>query len=111
MPIGEPEAHEVLLRKSRVIARERRDPFDSAQGRPFRSDCGACPEPWDCFVAQLLAMTGEGSRSSQRRLLSLFLGGALSLTKMALPEIVWVLGRTSVVPKGVPSFVRRGVGR
>src|SRR3990172_974830 len=47
--------------------------------------------------------TGEGSRSSQRRLLSLFLGGALSLTKMALPEIVWVLGRTSVVPKGVPS--------
>ena len=30
---------------------------------------------------------------------------------MAPPEIVWVLGRTSVVPKGVPSFVRRGVGR
>jgi hypothetical protein len=24
-----------------------------------------------------------------------------------LPEIVWVLGRTWVVPKGVPSFVRR----
>jgi len=30
---------------------------------------------------------------------------------MALPEIVWVLGRTWVVPKGVPSFVRRGEGR
>ena len=29
---------------------------------------------------------------------------------MALPEIVWVLGRTWVVPKGVPSFVRRGWG-
>jgi hypothetical protein len=29
----------------------------------------------------------------------------------ALPEIVWVLGRTWVVPKGVPSFVRRGEGR
>src|SRR3972149_5269499 len=29
----------------------------------------------------------------------------------ALPEIVWVLGRTWVVPKGVPSFVRRGLGR
>jgi hypothetical protein len=28
-----------------------------------------------------------------------------------LPEIVWVLGRTWVVPKGVPSFVRRGEGR
>jgi hypothetical protein len=28
----------------------------------------------------------------------------------ALPEIVWVLGRTWVVPKGVPSFVRRGWG-
>jgi hypothetical protein len=28
-----------------------------------------------------------------------------------LPEIVWVLGRTWVVPKGVPSFVRRGAGR
>jgi hypothetical protein len=27
-----------------------------------------------------------------------------------LPEIVWVLGRTWVVPKGVPSFVRRGWG-
>jgi len=31
--------------------------------------------------------------------------------KKALPEIVWVLGRTSVVPKEIPSFVRRGVGR
>jgi hypothetical protein len=28
-----------------------------------------------------------------------------------LPEIVSVLGRTWVVPKGVPSFVRRGEGR
>jgi hypothetical protein len=28
-----------------------------------------------------------------------------------LPEIVWVLGRTWVVPKEVPSFVRRGEGR
>jgi hypothetical protein len=27
-----------------------------------------------------------------------------------LPEIVWVLGRTWVVPKGVPSFVKRGWG-
>ena len=25
-----------------------------------------------------------------------------------LPEIVWVFGRAWVVPKGVPSFVRRG---
>jgi hypothetical protein len=31
--------------------------------------------------------------------------------KKVLPEIVWVLGRMSVVPKGIPSFVRRGVGR
>ncbi len=31
--------------------------------------------------------------------------------KEALQEIVWVLGRTSVVPKGFPSFVRRGEGR
>jgi hypothetical protein len=30
--------------------------------------------------------------------------------KRALPEIVWVLGRTWVVPKGVPSFVRKGWG-
>jgi chorismate-pyruvate lyase len=29
----------------------------------------------------------------------------------ALQEIVWVFGRTWVVPKGVPSFVRRGAGR
>jgi len=29
----------------------------------------------------------------------------------ALPEIVWFIGRTWVVPKGVPSFVRRGEGR
>ena len=28
-----------------------------------------------------------------------------------LPEIVWVLGRTWVVSKGVPSLVRRGVER
>ena len=34
-----------------------------------------------------------------------------TLKNEALPEIVWVLGRTSVVPKGVPYFVRRGVGR
>jgi hypothetical protein len=27
-----------------------------------------------------------------------------------LPKIVWVLGRTSVGPKGIPSFVRRGGG-
>jgi hypothetical protein len=39
------------------------------------------------------------------------LGRLLVIIYMALPEIVWVLGRTSVVPKGVPSFVRRGVGR
>jgi hypothetical protein len=30
---------------------------------------------------------------------------------LVLPEIVWVLGRTWVVPKEIPSFVRRGVGR
>ena len=40
-----------------------------AQGRPFRSDCGACPEPWVASVAPLprndrrgvplLAMTRE----------------------------------------------------
>jgi hypothetical protein len=29
----------------------------------------------------------------------------------ALPEIVWGLGRTCVVPKGIPSFVRRGARR
>jgi hypothetical protein len=33
------------------------------------------------------------------------------MKKRALPEIVWVLGRTWVVPEGVPSFVRRGEGR
>jgi hypothetical protein len=32
-------------------------------------------------------------------------------TFLALSEIVRVLGRTWVVPKGVPSFVRRGEGR
>jgi hypothetical protein len=36
---------------------------------------------------------------------------AFLLIFLALPEIVWVLGRTWVVPKGVPSFVRRGEGR
>jgi hypothetical protein len=34
-----------------------------------------------------------------------------AVTSLALPEIVWGLGRTWVVPKGVPSFVRRGEGR
>jgi len=34
-----------------------------------------------------------------------------TVTTVALPEIVWVLGRKWVVPKGVPSFVRRGEGR
>jgi hypothetical protein len=29
----------------------------------------------------------------------------------ALQEIEWVLGRTWVVPKGVPSFCKEGVGR
>jgi len=33
--------------------------------------------------------TGEGSRSSQRRLLSLFLGGALSLTKITHELYFW----------------------
>jgi hypothetical protein len=31
-----------------------------------------------------------------------------SILNRALQEIVWVLGRTSVGPKGIPSFVRRG---
>ena len=35
---------------------------------------------------------------------------APGIRKRVLPEIVWVLGRTWVVPKGVPSFVRRGWG-
>ncbi len=34
----------------------------------------------------------------------------LQLIKLALQEIVWVLGRTKGVPPGVPSFVRRGWG-
>jgi hypothetical protein len=40
---------------------------------------------------------------------SRWLGGTL-LFNEALQEIVWVRGRTWVVPKGVPSFVRRGWG-
>jgi len=31
------------------------------------------------------------------------MGDNTDLIKMALPEIVWVLGRTWVVPRGVPS--------
>ena len=38
-------------------------------------------------------------------------GQAERLPLWVLPEIVWVLGRTWVVPKGVPSFVRTGWGR
>ncbi len=38
-------------------------------------------------------------------------GGQNGKEKEALQEIVRVLGRTSVVPKGFPSFVRRGEGR
>jgi hypothetical protein len=40
-----------------------------------------------------------------------FPSSANSKPLWVLPEIVWVLGRTWVVPKGVPSFVRRGAGR